>query len=300
MKELIRLLEQNQIKTVSNCPLASHSTFRVGGFAALAAFPDTKKKMIDTLHLAAERGVRYSVFGNASNVVFADEGFDGLILFTGACREMTLDGNTITAACGTPLWQLASLAAEKSLGGSEFLHGIPGTVGGAVFMNAGAFEGSVSQICTRSVYWDRETREVGVLEGSAHAFGNRTSIYAQNARYVLLEANFELTEGREDQIRARMAELLQRRRQSQPLEYPSAGSVFKRPIGHFAGKLIQDCGLKGYSVGGAQVSQKHAGFIINTGGATAADIRTLTAYVQKTVLEKTGVELECEIQFIEP
>lgn len=300
MKELIRLLEQNQIKAVSNCPLAAHSSFRVGGSAALAAFPDTKKKLISTLRYAAERGVRFLVFGNASNVVFADEGFDGLIIFTSACREMTLDVNTITASCGTSLGQLASFAAEKSLGGAEFLHGIPGTVGGAVFMNAGAFEGSISQICTRSVYWDRETCEVGIFEGDAHAFGNRTSIYAQNGRYVLLEASFALTEGREDQIRARMAELLQRRRQGQPLEYPSAGSVFKRPIGHFAGKLIQDCGLKGYSVGGAQVSQKHAGFIINTGGATAADIRTLTAYVQKTVLEKTGVELEREIQFIEP
>lgn len=300
MKELLSVLKLNQIKVVADCPLASHSSFHVGGAATAAVFPKSRKEMLLTLRCAAESGVRCLIFGNASNVVFPDEGFDGMIVFTGAWREMTLEGRLLTASCGTSLARLASFAASNQLSGAEFLHGIPGTVGGAVFMNAGAFEGSVSQLCTRSVYWDWERLEMGTFEGDAHAFGNRTSVYAQNDRYVLLEASFLLSEGQETEIRARMAELLERRRRSQPLEYPSAGSVFKRPVGHFAGKLIEDCGLKGYSIGGAQVSQKHAGFIINTGGATAGDIRALTSYIQQTVLDRMGVKLECEIQFIEP
>ena len=300
MKELISLLQQNNVKALPDCPLDAHSSFRVGGRAALAAFPDTREGMIATLRLASERGIRTVVIGNASNVVFSDEGFDGLVVFTCAYRTASVDGCVLTASCGTPLARLATIAASNGLAGAEFLHGIPGTVGGAVFMNAGAFEGSVSQLCTQSVYWDRERCEVGCFAGDAHSFGNRTSIYEQNDRYILLEASFLLTEGVEEEIRARMAEFGERRRASQPLEYPSAGSVFKRPVGHFAGKLIQDCDLKGYSIGGAQISQKHAGFIINTGGATSADISALVQYIQQTVLDRTGVKLECEIRFIAP
>lgn len=300
MKELLNRLKNCGLDVRPSCPLAPHSSFRVGGCAALAAFPDSKEGMIIAMRCAAERGIRFSVFGNASNVVFADEGFDGLIIFTGAYRTLSADGDKLEASCGVPLARLAVFAADRGLRGAAFLHGIPGTVGGAVPMNAGAYEGSVSDICIRSEYWDRETGELGVLEGDAHRFGYRTSIYTQQERYVLLEAQFAMERGDPAEIRAQMAEYAERRRRTQPLEYPSAGSVFKRPAGSYAGKLIQDCGLKGYTVGGAQVSEKHAGFIINRGNATAADIRALTAHVQQVVLEQTGVMLECEIRFIAP
>ena len=195
--------------------------------------------------------------------------------------------------------RVASLACERGLGGAEFMHGIPGTVGGGVYMNAGAFEGCMAQICTRTTYWSRKTGEIGTFEGEAHAFGTRTSVYAQREDLVLLEAEFALAEDDQAAIRARMDDFMARRKRTQPLEYPSAGSVFKRPVGFFAGKLIQDCGLKGYTVGGAQVSEKHAGFIINRGGATAADILAVVEHVQRTVYRETGVMLEREIEFVE-
>lgn len=300
MKKLYESLCRQGVDVQADHPLAPHSSFRVGGKARLVAFPNTVEKLVATLREAVDANIRYAVFGNASNVVFSDDGFDGLVIFTGACKDIQIVGQTITAACGTPLWRVAALACENGLCGAEFMHGIPGTVGGGVYMNAGAFEGCMAQICTRTTYWDRQTGEIGCFEGEAHAFDTRTSVYAKSDRYILLQAEFLLPKGTRAEIRARMDDFMARRKRTQPLEYPSAGSVFKRPVGYFAGKLIQDCNLKGHTVGGAQVSQKHAGFIINIGNATAKDIAALTAYVRDTVLAQTGVLLECEIQFIEP
>lgn len=299
MDALFKRLRAEGISVALDCPLAQYSSFRVGGNARLAAFPDSLEKLLTTLSLARESGVRYEVFGRASNVVFSDRGFDGLIIFTGSCRSVERNGSTLCADCGAPLASLATFACENALTGAEFLHGIPGTVGGAVFMNAGAYGGSVADICIRSEWWDRITGERGSFVGAEHAFDTRMSIYQREARYLLLGAEFLLTDGDRTAIRATMRDLSERRRSSQPLEYPSAGSVFKRPVGHYAGKLIEDCGLKGTTVGGAQVSEKHAGFIINVGGATAQDIRELTDLVRERVHRMTGVELECEIRFIE-
>ncbi len=300
MDALLEKLRTLEIDVRERVLLALHSSFRVGGIARAAAFPASRSQLIQILHAAREHAVRYAVFGNASNVVFSDDGFDGLIIFTVGCKELVCCDGRIDADCGASLFRVAMTAYEHSLCGAEFMHGIPGTVGGAVLMNAGAFEGCVADLCIRSDYWDAQTGQIGSFLGDAHCFGTRTSIYAEHPqRYVVLGASFSLGCGDRVEIRAKMDDYMARRKRTQPLEYPSAGSVFKRPVGHYAGKLIEDCGLKGKTVGGAQVSVKHAGFIINTGEATAADIRALTTLVQETVFCDTGVKLEPEIRFID-
>lgn len=299
MEALLDALRNAGIDVRVNVSLDTHSTFRVGGKARAVAFPSTRTQLLKTLHAVREYGVKYTVMGNASNVVFSDLGFDGLIIFTGECKAVSVDGDVIRADAGVSLGRIANLALENGLQGAEFLFGIPGTVGGGVFMNAGAFGGCMEQICVSSEYWNAETGIVDVLEGQEHEFDVRTSVYAKNPQYVLLGATFLLQNGDPQEIRAKMDDYITRRRRTQPLEYPSAGSVFKRPIGYFAGKLIEDCGLKGLTVGGAQVSQKHAGFIINIGGATCDDIKALVEKIKTTVMRETGVELECEIRFIE-
>ncbi len=298
MKALLEALRAQGITVRENCLLSVYSSFRVGGVARAIALPDTRERLLETLNLARASGIRFSVFGNASNVVFADDGYNGLVIFTGECKSYYLHDGCIYADAGLSLGKLAMLACERNLSGGEFLFGIPGTVGGGVFMNAGAFGGSMADICIASDYWNAETGEVCRLLGADHAFGYRTSAYEAHPEWVLLGAYFSFEFGDATDIRARMEDYLGRRRTTQPLEYPSAGSVFKRPEGHFAGKLIEDCGLKGCTVGGAQVSVKHAGFIVNVGGATAADIRALVSHIQRTVESATGVSLECEIRFV--
>ena len=299
MKALLDVLRGENILVREDCALSEFSTFRVGGLARAAAFPNTRENLIKTLNTVRDFGTRFTVMGNGSNVVFSDAGFDGLVIFTGDCKSVCVDGTRIVADCGVSLGKIATTALEHGLVGAEFLFGIPGTVGGGVFMNAGAFGGSMDQICVSSEYWDSDTGMIDTMIGDAQGFGVRTSIYDKNPQYILLGATFDMTVGDAKSIRAQMDDFLTRRKKTQPLEYPSAGSVFKRPVGHFAGKLIENCGLKGLTVGGAQVSEKHAGFIINIGGATAEDIRTLVNRIKTVVLKETGVELECEIRFIE-
>lgn len=299
MKDLLEALKTRGIAVRENCLLSVYSSFRVGGVARAIAIPDTRERLVDALNLARASGVRFSVFGNASNVVFADEGYEGLVIFTGECKSYYLHDGSIYADAGVSLGKLSMLACERGLAGGEFLFGIPGTVGGGIFMNAGAFGGSMADICIASEFWNSETGEIGRLLGEEHRFSYRTSAYEVHPEWVILGAYFLFGAGDSAEIRAKMEDYLGRRKTTQPLEYPSAGSVFKRPEGHFAGKLIEDCGLKGYTVGGAQVSQKHAGFIVNVGGATAADIRALVLHIQRTVERETGVSLECEIRFVE-
>ncbi len=298
MEALRTKLQQEGIETETSHPLAPHSTFRLGGAADLALFPKSRAELCRALELLRDAGVPSTVIGGGSNVVFPDEGLRGATVFTSACRALALDGERITAEAGVRLSALATAACEAGLGGAEFAHGIPGTVGGAVFMNAGAFGGSIADICIKSDYYDTKTGEIVTLCGDAQAFGNRTSAYEKNPHRIILGATFLLHPASREEILAIMQDLMSRRRRTQPLEFPSAGSVFKRPEGHFAGKLIEDCGLKGYRIGGAEVSEKHAGFIINRGGATAADVRALVAHIKETVLRETGVTLECEIKFL--
>ncbi len=298
MKELQAILSGEGIRVEQSCPLSAHSTFQIGGNADIALFPSDRTQLLAALRRLRAREIPFLVLGNAGNVVFSDEGFRGAVLFTGGCRRLTPTADGFEADAGLALSTLAIAARDAALTGAEFAHGIPGTVGGGVFMNAGAFGGCMADICVTSSYYDPVTDTCGTFTGTEHAFGNRTSIYEKNPHLVILGATVRLQPGEREAISSRMQELMTRRRTTQPLEYPSAGSVFKRPEGHFAGKLIEDCGLKGYRVGGAEVSQKHAGFIINRGGATARDVRTLVAHIQKTVLDATGVTLECEIRFL--
>lgn len=298
MEQLRHILRETGADVRADHPLSKHSSFRIGGSAALACFPKNKTEMLAVLQAVKRFGVCYAVIGNASNVVFDDKGFDGVVIFTGQWKELTVKENRICASAGVSLLSVSAVARDLSLTGAEFAYGIPGTLGGAVFMNAGAFGGCMADICVRSEFFDSESETVGFFEGTAQEFSNRTSIYEKQPRYTVLGAELVLIPDEKGAINARMEDFLARRKKTQPLEYPSAGSVFKRPEGHFAGKLIEDCGLKGVRVGGAEVSEKHAGFIVNRGGATSADVRELVELIRDRVLRDTGVFLECEIRFL--
>lgn len=278
-------------------PMSRHTTFRVGGPAALMALPKTEKEAAAVLQAAAELELRPFFLGNGSNLLVADEGYDGLIVkyVRGAGEVREADGR-LTAGAGLRLSQLAAAALEKGLTGLEFAHGIPGSVGGAVYMNAGAYGGEISQVLVSA--------EVLALDGTKRTvpveqcgFGYRKSVFSGGSE-LIIEASFALTAGDRMEIKARMDDLAARRREKQPLEYPSAGSFFKRPAGHFAGALIESCGLKGLTVGGAQVSEQHAGFVINTGGATCRDILMLMEQVRERVYRETGVMLEPEVRYL--
>lgn len=298
MKQLQDTLLRLGVHTETEYPLSRHSSFRIGGNAALAVFPKTREELIASLTVLSDRGIPFLTVGKASNVVFSDAGFAGAVLFTTAMREICVEGTTIRADAGVTLYALAVAAEKASLSGLEFAHGIPGTLGGAVVMNAGAYGGSIKDVCIKSEYYDPTNGKIGEFAGDAQAFAYRQSIYEKHPDYVVLGAELRGVKDDPEAIRARMEDYKQRRRATQPLEYPSAGSVFKRPEGYFAGKLIEDCGLKGSRVGGAEVSEKHAGFIVNRGGATAEDVRLLVERIQTTVLAQTGVALEPEIRFL--
>ncbi len=278
-----------------NEPLSSHSTMRVGGPAALAAFPTDAKELSALIARAKESGIRHIIVGNASNILFSDKGFDGLVIFTTAMRSVVWNGASVTAACGASLTGLAAAATKRGLSGLEFAFGIPGTIGGAVYMNAGAYGSQISAVLTASEYLQGDT--VYRREAADHAFGYRTSIY-RSTDDIILSAEFTLTPGDPDAIAAKANQNMESRRSKQPLEFPNAGSVFKRPEGAFPGALIEQAGLKGLRIGGAEISEKHANFIINKGGATADDILRLTETAQNKVYQKFGILLETEIIYI--
>ena len=282
-------------------PMSRHTSFRVGGPAKRMAFPDRGEQLVLLLDQAERLGARPLVIGNGTNLLAPDEGLDRLVIDTSAGLDRLEAGDasgTVTAEAGVSLARLADFACRQGLTGLEFAHGIPGTVGGAVCMNAGAYGGEMAQVVSEvSVLFP----EAGIrtLSGADLAFGYRRSFLTERPDAVVLRASFRLGPGDPDAIRASMRELMEKRRASQPLEWPSAGSTFKRPEGHFAGTLIDQCGLKGLTVGGAQVSEKHAGFVINRGGASAADIRELIRQIQERVLAETGVRLEPEVKIID-
>lgn len=236
--------------------------------------------------------------GRGSNIVYPDAGFDGVILSTAGMNSCAVNGTEISAGAGVSLTELANTAAKNSLTGLEFAYGIPGSVGGAVFMNAGAYDGEMSMVVKATRYFDTATGELGQIEGDAHKFGYRESVFRENPSWIITGTVIGLSEGNQTDIEAVMSDLMTRRRDKQPLEYPSAGSAFKRYPGRYTAQMIDEAGLKGYSVGGAQVSEKHAGFIINKGGATAADVYELSEYIKAKILEIHGVEIESEIIFV--
>lgn len=279
-------------------PMAGHTTFRIGGPADCLLQienEDQLKNVQRYLNLVEEP---FFILGNGSNLLVSDVGYAGVILQIG--RKMSrieVEGNRITAQAGALLSQTAKAALEHGLTGLEFASGIPGTVGGGVVMNAGAYDGEMSRVVTRVRALSRQG-EIMEFENAAMEFGYRTSAIKNNG-FTVTEVVFELKEGDRSQIQARTEELAVKRRAKQPLEYPSAGSTFKRPQGHFAGKLIMDAGMRGYQVGGARVSDKHCGFIVNVGKATAQDVLDVVAEVRERVKERFGVELEMEVIYLQ-
>lgn len=282
-----------------NEPLAPLSTFKIGGNADYVIYPLCSEGLIAAVRAAKECGVRYGVFGNGSNLLFADEGFRGAAIFTTKMNKVRREGTLLIAEAGASLTGLAVHALKAGLTGLEFAYGIPGSVGGAVFMNAGAYDGEITQVVTRSAYFSPDTPadECAWLEGEAQGFGYRTSAY-QGSNILILSAEFSLKEGDPAEIKAKMDDYMTRRKSKQPLEYPSAGSTFKRYPGYFTAQLIDEAGLKGYTVGGAQVSEKHAGFVINRGCATAEDVRGLIEKIQAVIYEKNGIHISPEVQII--
>ncbi len=296
--ELLDILKRENIDFFEDSEMWIHSSFRIGGVAALSVLPDSTDKLCRAVRALRNYGVRYEVIGNASNILFAFDYFDGAIVFTSNINECEIYDTRVLASCGVKLTALATRVSHKGLSGLEFAYGIPALVGGAVHMNAGAYGSCVSDVLLCSRAYDAEKDTVVDLSADEHGFDYRKSIYMSNKSLVCLDAVFELKHGDKKEIRAKMDANMESRREKQPLEYPSAGSYFKRPEGHFAGKLIEDAGLKGLTVGGAQVSRKHAGFIINIGGATASDVLALEEKIKEEVLSRFGVELEREVRLI--
>ena len=294
MQDLSAFAEQNGIEVLYDEPMSEHTSMRVGGKAA--RFLNAPSGSLPALlTLLRESGEKFAVIGNGTNLLVPDEGYDGSVVRM-IPEEPRLSGTEITCCAGTSLAYLATFAAKKDLSGLEFAHGIPGTVGGAVCMNAGAYGGEMSKVVKETAYF--YGGEIKRLTGEEHLFGYRRSFFTEHPGAVVLESTFTLVPGDRKSIEEKMRELMKKRRASQPLNYPSAGSVFKRPEGYFAGKLIEDCGLKGYRIGGACVSEKHAGFIVNKGGASCRDVSELIAYIQKTGEERFGVRLEREVKII--
>ena len=295
---LVRALRAEQLPALQGEPLSRHTTFQIGGPAAVFCRPETPAQLLRTLELCREHGVRSYLLGNGSNTLFSDAGFDGAVVCTVEMKSpVTVSGNVLRAAAGAPLGAVCRKAQQAGLAGLAFAFGIPGTVGGAVYMNAGAYGGELKQVLRRVTFLDRALR-LDSLPVQELALGYRTSRFETEGG-VILEAEFSLTPGDPAAIEAEMQELMARRREKQPLELPSAGSTFKRPQGAFAGALIEQAGLRGFAVGGAAVSTKHCGFVVNTGGATCADVVTLTEEVARIVYEKTGYRLEREIRVVQ-
>lgn len=278
-------------------PLSGFTTFRIGGPAELMLIPKNADELSRVVKKCAEAGTEPFVLGNGSNLLVSDAGIPGITIFTCALDGITLDGEgDVSCGAGVSVSRLCGFALDNGLTGLEFAYGIPGSVGGALYMNAGAYVGEFSHVVTGCEYVDRNG-EIKLVKAEDMKLSYRRSVFAENGG-IITKAFIALSRGDSDEIRRKMNEIIEKRREKQPLQYPSAGSVFKRPEGYFVGALIERCGLKGKTVGGAAVSEKHAGFIINTGGATARDVLSLIELVQKTVFEKTGVFLEPEIKTV--
>lgn len=278
-------------------PMKRHTTFRIGGPAEVFVMPGNLEEVQRILEICRTEDLPYFILGNGSNLLVSDKGYQGVVVqLYRNFGQIRVEDSRIYAQAGALLSGIAAAAREASLTGFEFAGGIPGTLGGAVVMNAGAYDGEMKDVLKEVTVL---TPEGGVLTLQADELhmGYRTSVIKE-AGYIVLEAVISLEKGDQEEIRSRMQELAGMRTSKQPLSYPSAGSTFKRPEGYFAGKLIMDSGLRGYQVGGAQVSEKHCGFVINTGNATAKDVTTLMSDVQRIVMEKFGVKLEPEVKFL--
>ena len=275
-------------------PMAKHTSFRIGGPADVLAQPANEAELAALLKRAGEHAVPVTLVGNGSNLLVRDKGIRGLVIkLSNIFSSITVEGNVLTFGSGISLAMASKKAASLSLSGLEFAVGIPGTIGGAVYMNAGAYDGEMAKVVTCVRVMDMQGK-ISELQASELDFAYRHTAL-QNSGWIVISVTVALQPGEAESIAAKMADFSQRRISKQPLELPSAGSMFKRPVGYFAGTLIEQTGLKGYTVGGAQVSQKHAGFVVNVGGATAQDVLQLISDVQSKVFAAHGVRLEPEV-----
>ncbi|AAK78490.1 UDP-N-acetylmuramate dehydrogenase [Clostridium acetobutylicum] len=277
-------------------PMKNHTSFKVGGPVDVLVMPEKYEEINRIIELCEKYDVNYYIIGNGSNLLVRDGGLRGVAIKLLKLNKLQIGNNKIIAGCGVPLGYLSRKARDKSLTGLEFACGIPGSVGGAVAMNAGAYNGEISNVVESVLVIDNKGKMKRLYRDELQ-FGYRSSAILKH-KYIALEVTFTLQKGDREKIANRIDDLMRRRIEKQPLEYPSAGSTFKRPVGHFAAKLIEDSGLKGKGIGGAQVSDKHSGFIINKNDATAKDILDLIKFVQNTVKSKFNVELDTEVRII--
>lgn len=293
--QLRRILKPQQILT--HVPMKDHTSMRVGGMAEMLVLPSSVKEIRDVITALKEAHIPHVIIGNGTNLIVSDNGYFGVIIkLADNFSEITVNGNILIVQAGASIAAVANAALKNALTGLEFAAGIPGTTGGAVAMNAGAYDGEMKDVVIETTSINT-AGEIVTLKGAEHDFGYRKSIF-QKQDMTVLEVKMRLEKGGQDKIKEKMQALNSRRREKQPLNLPSAGSVFKRPEGHYAGQLIENAGLRGFRIGGAQVSEKHCGFIVNTGDATAADIIALIRWVQKKVFQSSGVMLEMEVKIL--
>lgn len=289
------ILPKENIKTKEL--LKKHTTFRIGGYADFFVSPQNNGQIAKLIKLFNENNIKYYILGNGSNILAPDEGYNGVIVYIGEkMSDIKVDGDQITAGAGALLSKVAKEALKYGLSGMEFAAGIPGSIGGAVVMNAGAYGGEMKDIIVSATVCDKNGNIFSLTRDELD-LSYRHSIIEEKS-YIVLDCILKLKEGKAFEIKSIMDDFSSRRREKQPLEYPSAGSTFKRPAGYFAGKLIEDAGLKGYSVGGAKISEKHSGFVINTKDATAEDVKKLIDYVSKEVYKQFGVTIEPEVKIL--
>ncbi len=288
----------NYGKFLEDEPLNKHTTFKIGGRAKYVLIPKDENSLIAAIKEAKKQNIEYFIMGNGSNVLVDDAGYDGLvIILKSTLNNLEIHDSELTAGAGVSLREIANFALENSLSGLEFAHGIPGSLGGGVIMNAGAYDGELKDV-VKSVRILNEDLNISEFTNEQMKFSYRNSI-AQEKGYVVLSAIFSLNSGKsKEEIKEKMDDFWQRRSSKQPLDFPSAGSTFRRPKGYFAGKLIDDCGLRGARHGGAMVSEKHCGFVINADRATSKDVKELIEMIQKIVYDKYEVNLVCEVKFI--
>lgn len=289
---------KDRIDYSENVDMKEHTSFHIGGPCDIGVFPHDKEAFCALLGYVKCNNIKHIVLGNGSNVLFADEGYRGVVIFTGKMNKFSFDNDVLVCDCGAQLTAVAVNAVKKGYEGFAFACGIPGSIGGAVFMNAGAYEGQISDILLYSEYYDTLTGEIGRMNVEEHSFDYRYSSY-MNSSKIVLSCGLKLKKAEDPSVvLALMEDHIRARKEKQPLEYPSAGSVFKRYPGYFTAKLIDEAGLKGYSVGGAQISEKHAGFIVNKGDATANDVIELINIIKDKIFEMKGIHIECEVRYI--
>ncbi len=296
--DLRRHLDCLGVKYYLNERLSSYSTFKIGGSADFLVMPENIKTLTQIISYAADNNIKYVLIGNGSNILFSDDGYAGLVISTKKMDKISLNNELIVSECGAQFTKMSIIASNNSLSGLEFAYGIPGTCGGAVFMNAGAYGSEISNVLESVTVYDSISKKVFDVQNKDLNFSYRHSIFQTKENWIVLEAKIRLHPGNQIDIKNKMDANMSSRRSKQPLEFPNIGSIFKRYDSFFMGQIIEQCGFKGHTIGGAQVSEKHAGFIVNVGSATSEDVLSLISKIQDTVKQKYGFIPECEIRYI--